>query len=88
MDIDENKPIPIEENKKVELIVDDIEVYGIENIKQLIDFFNDDVPLEKTNIEINSFKRYTELFFLYALIAFVALALEQLLKLTIFRSIT
>lgn len=44
--------------------------------------------LEKTNIEINSFKRYTELFFLYALIAFVALALEQLLKLTIFRSIT
>jgi magnesium chelatase family protein len=38
-------------NAREAAIVDDIEVYGIENIKQLIDFFNDDVPLEKTNID-------------------------------------
>ena len=44
--------------------------------------------LEKTKVEVNSYKQYAELFFPFALIALVALALEMLLRRTVFRSIT
>lgn len=44
--------------------------------------------LEKTRTETSSFKHYAELFFPFALIALIALALEILLRNTIYRSIT
>jgi Ca-activated chloride channel family protein len=44
--------------------------------------------LEKTKVEINSFKRYAELFDLYAGLGLLFLFLEILLRNTIFKSIT
>ncbi|MEZ5017491.1 MAG: VWA domain-containing protein [Flavipsychrobacter sp.] len=44
--------------------------------------------LEKTKIEVSSYKHYAELFFPFALITIVLLLLELTLRYTIFRSIT
>lgn len=44
--------------------------------------------LEKTKIEVSSYKHYAELFFPFALGAIICLALEMLLRYTVFRSIT
>lgn len=38
------------QNAKEAGIVDGLEVYGVENIKEVIDFFNDAIVLERTNI--------------------------------------
>lgn len=38
------------ENAKEAAIVNDIKVYGVENIKQVIDYFNEDITLEPTII--------------------------------------
>ncbi|MBL4585895.1 MAG: YifB family Mg chelatase-like AAA ATPase [Flavobacteriales bacterium] len=38
------------ENAREAAIVDDLDVYGIENIKELIDFFNGDVQLQPTEV--------------------------------------
>jgi len=38
------------ENAREAAIVDDLDVYGIDNIKELIDFFNGDVKLEPTKV--------------------------------------
>jgi len=40
-----------QQNVKEAAIVDQLEVYGVENIKQVIDFFNIDIPLERTIID-------------------------------------
>jgi magnesium chelatase family protein len=40
------------ENAKEAAVVDGIDVYGVENIKEVIDFFNEGKPLEK--VEINT----------------------------------
>ncbi len=39
------------QNVREAAIVDQLDVYGVENIKQVIDFFNDGIPLEKTEID-------------------------------------
>jgi magnesium chelatase family protein len=39
------------ENAKEAAIVDDLEVFGVTNIKEVIDFFNKDVVLEATNLD-------------------------------------
>lgn len=39
------------QNIREAAIVDQLEVYGVENIKEVIDFFNEDVPLERTTID-------------------------------------
>ena len=39
------------QNIREAAIVDPLEVYGIENIKEVIDFFNDGIPLERTTID-------------------------------------
>jgi Ca-activated chloride channel family protein len=44
--------------------------------------------LEKSKVEVSSFKHFTDLFFPFAVIALICLALEMLLRYTIFRSIT
>lgn len=44
--------------------------------------------LEKTKVEISSFRHYSELFFPFALLACICIALEALLRWTLFRSIT
>ncbi len=44
--------------------------------------------LEKTKIEISSYKYYAELFFPFALIAIICISLEMILRYTVFRSIT
>jgi len=44
--------------------------------------------LEKTKVEISSFKHYAELFFPFAMVAIVALLLELVLRYTTFKSIT
>lgn len=42
------------QNAKEAAIVEGLEVYGIENISELIDFFNENVPLEKTEVDIEA----------------------------------
>lgn len=44
--------------------------------------------LEKTKIEVSSYKHYAELFFPFALLAILFLAAEMLLRYTIFKSVT
>jgi len=44
--------------------------------------------LEKTKVEVNSYKHYSELFFPFALIALISLFLEMVLRYTLFKSIT
>ncbi len=44
--------------------------------------------LEKTKVEVNSFKHYSELFFPFALLAIISLFLEMVLRYTVFKSIT
>jgi magnesium chelatase family protein len=38
------------QNTREAAIVNNLEVYGVENIKQVIDFFNEGIPLEKNRI--------------------------------------
>ncbi|MBK7690052.1 MAG: VWA domain-containing protein [Bacteroidetes bacterium] len=54
---------------------------SLEKVYQEID------KLEKTKIEINSYKRYAELFFAYAFIGFCLLLLELLIRYTYIKSI-
>ena len=56
--------------------------------KSLEDIYKDIDKLEKTKVDITSYKHYAELFFPFALIAIICLALEMLLRYTVFRSIT
>jgi Ca-activated chloride channel homolog len=44
--------------------------------------------LEKSKVEISSYKHFADLFFPFALIALICIAIEMLLRYTIFRSIT
>ncbi len=39
------------QNTKEAAIVNNLEVYGVENIKEVIDFFNEGIPLERTEID-------------------------------------
>ena len=58
------------------------------NNKSLAEIYGDIDKLEKTKIDITSFKHYAELFFPLAMIAVICLALEMLLRYTVFKSIT
>ena len=58
------------------------------NNTTLSNIYNDIDKMEKTKVEISSYKHYTELFFPLAFIAIVCLALELLLRYTVFKSIT
>ena len=40
------------QNAKEAAIVEGIDVFGIENIKEVIDFFNENIPLEKTEVDM------------------------------------
>lgn len=62
--------------------------YRATDNKSLSAIYSDIDKLEKTKIEISSFKHYTELFFPFALLAIICLGLEILLRYTIFKSIT
>ncbi|MFO7844543.1 MAG: YifB family Mg chelatase-like AAA ATPase [Bacteroidales bacterium] len=39
------------ENAKEAAVVDDLDIYGVDNIKEVIDFFNHDTELEKTVVD-------------------------------------
>ncbi len=56
--------------------------------KQLEDIYKDIDKMEKTKIDITSYKHYAELFFPFAMLAIICLVLELLLRYTVFRSIT
>ena len=56
--------------------------------KSLEDIYNDIDKLEKTKVDITSYKHYAELFFPFAMIAAICLVLEMLLRYTVFKSIT
>ncbi len=43
-----------QQNAKEAAIVEGIDVYGVENISQVIDFFNQGIPLEKTIVDIQA----------------------------------
>ena len=50
--------------------------------------YEDIDKMEKTKIDVTSYKHYAELFFPLAMIAVICLALEMLLRYTVFKSIT
>lgn len=56
------------ENAKEAAIVDNFEVYGVKNIKEVIDFFDEEVPLERTKVdtvkEFQTFQDFPEFDFL------------------------
>ena len=56
--------------------------------KSLAVIYNEIDKLEKTKIDITSYKHYAELFFPFALLAIFCLVLEMTLRYTVFRSIT
>ncbi len=56
--------------------------------KSLEGIYSDIDKLEKTRVDITSYKHYAELFFPFAMLAIICLALEMLLRYTVFRSIT
>ena len=56
--------------------------------KSLASIYNEIDKLEKTAVEISSYKRYAELFFPFAILAVFCLGLEMLLRYTVFKSIT
>jgi len=56
--------------------------------KTLQGIYEDIDKLEKSNIEVTSYKRYTELFFPFAFLAILCITLELLLRYTVFKSIT
>jgi len=43
-----------EQNAKEAAIVEDLEVFGVNNIKEVIDFFNKEIPLERTIVDIEA----------------------------------
>ena len=43
-----------EENAKEAAIVEGIKIYGVKSIKEVIDFFNEDIPLEETIVDIEA----------------------------------
>lgn len=55
------------------------------NTNSLRSIYKDIDQLEKTKIEINSFKRYAELFMPYALIGLLCIVLEFVLRYTLFK---
>lgn len=42
------------QNAKEAAIVSDLEVYGVSNIKEVIQFFNEDIPLKRTVIDVRA----------------------------------
>jgi Ca-activated chloride channel family protein len=56
--------------------------------RSLEGIYSDIDKLEKTKVDITSYKHYAELFFPFAMLAVICLALEMLLRYTVFRSIT
>lgn len=61
--------------------------YRATNNTSLKSIYQEIDKLEKTKIDINAYKRYTELFFIYAFIGLVALLLEIVLRYTVFKSL-
>lgn len=64
------------------------EYYRATDNKSLADIYTRINRLEKTKIDISTYKQYTELFFPLALAALICLLLEMVLRYTYFRSIT
>ena len=62
--------------------------YRATNNASLATIYSDIDKLEKTKVEISSFKHYAELFFPFAMLALVCLGLELLLRYSVFRSVT
>jgi Ca-activated chloride channel family protein len=58
------------------------------NNKSLAAIYTEINQLEKTRIDISTYKHYAELFFPFALLAIICLVLEMVLRYTSFRSIT
>ncbi len=56
--------------------------------KSLEAIYKDIDKLEKTKVDITSFKHYAELFFPMAMLAIICIVLEMLLRYTVFKSIT
>jgi Ca-activated chloride channel family protein len=61
--------------------------YRAKDNNSLSKVYKDIDQLEKTKIEINSFKRYAELFFPYALFGLMCLFLEIIFRFTVFRRV-
>lgn len=62
--------------------------YRATSNKSLRSVYNEIDQLEKTKIEVSSYKHYAELFFPFAFVAILLLLAEMVLRYTVFKSIT
>lgn len=62
--------------------------YRATNTQSLRQIYQDIDKLEKTKVEITSFRRYAELFLPYALVGVLLLVLEFILRQTVFRTLS
>jgi Ca-activated chloride channel family protein len=62
--------------------------YRATNNATLSSIYKEIDKLEKTHVEVSSYKHYAELFFPFALLAIMVLVIEMVLRYTLFRSIT
>jgi Ca-activated chloride channel family protein len=84
----QNMPVEIDENmlKQVASMTSG-EYFRATDNKKLKDIYNNIDQLEKTRIEVKEFRRYTELFYDFLIIALISLLVEIILRNTVYRKI-
>jgi Ca-activated chloride channel family protein len=84
----QNMPVEIDENmlKQVASMTSG-EYFRATNNKALKDIYTNIDQLEKTKIEVKEFRRYTELFYDFLIIALIALLAEIILRNTVYRKL-
>ena len=84
----QNMPVEIDENmlKQVASMTSG-EYFRATDNKKLKEIYNNIDQLEKTKIEVREFRRYTELFYSFLIIALISLLAEVVLRNTIYRKI-
>jgi len=84
----QNMEVQIDE-KLMKQIADDTDgkYFRATNNKKLSAIFSEIDKMERSKIEVTEFKRYSELYFPYALIGLLLISLEMILRYTWFRTI-
>jgi Ca-activated chloride channel family protein len=84
----QNMPVEIDENMLTQVAsMTSGDYFRATNNKTLRDIYNNIDQLEKTKIEVKEFRRYTELFYDFLIIALISLLVEVILRNTAYRKI-
>lgn len=84
----QNVPVQIDDELLTKVAeATDGRYYRAVNNKRLVAIFNEIDKLEKSKIEVTEFKRYTEEYLPFALLAFILIMIEMVLRYTLLRSL-